>query len=194
MVQSLPQIVADQLGMRPEDVVVRAADTDAGGYDLGVGGGRTTVSLGAASAQAGDEVRRKLLDAAADMLETSPEDLVLADGHVEIAGAPSSRVTVLEVIAHANAASGPISGTGSFTAPGTGAMPGCAAGHIIEALDMPVFAVHECEVAVDPDTGHVEVLTTASCRMSAARSTRAPSTGRSRAGSCRAWATRCTRS
>jgi CO/xanthine dehydrogenase Mo-binding subunit len=25
-------------------------------------------------------------------------------------------------------------------------------------LDIPVFAVHDCEVAVDPDTGHVEVL------------------------------------
>ena len=29
---------------------------------------------------------------------------------------------------------------------------------MIEALDLPVFAVHECDVAVDPDTGHVEVL------------------------------------
>ena len=37
-------------------------------------------------------------------------------------------------------------------------MPGCAAGHFIEGLDIPVFAVHDCEVAVDPDTGHVEVL------------------------------------
>ena len=52
MVQSLPQIVADRLGLRPEDVIVRAADTDAGGFDIGVGGGRTTVSIGAASAQA----------------------------------------------------------------------------------------------------------------------------------------------
>jgi CO/xanthine dehydrogenase Mo-binding subunit len=158
LVQALPQIVADRLGMRPEDVVVRAADTDAGGYDMGVGGGRTTVSLGSASAMAGDEVRRKLLDAAADMLEASPEDLELADGFVSVVGAPASRVTVLQVIAHANATSGPISGTGAFTAPGTGAMPGCAAGHMIEALDLPVFAVHECDVAVDPDTGHVEVL------------------------------------
>lgn len=37
-------------------------------------------------------------------------------------------------------------------------MPGCAAGHFIDAIDIPVFAVHDCEVAVDPDTGHVEVL------------------------------------
>ena len=37
------------------------ADTDAAGYDVGVGGGRTTVSLGAASRAAAIEVRGKLL-------------------------------------------------------------------------------------------------------------------------------------
>ena len=66
---------------------------------------------------------------------------------------------------------------------------------MIEALDLPVFAVHECDVAVDPDTGHVEVLDyRRRAGRRAARSTRVRSTGRSRAGSCRAWATRCTRS
>ena len=52
MVQSLPQIVAAELGISPHDVIVRAADTDAAGFDLGVGGGRTTVSIGAASRSA----------------------------------------------------------------------------------------------------------------------------------------------
>ena len=37
-------------------------------------------------------------------------------------------------------------------------MSGCAMGHFIDALDIPVFVVHEAEVAVDADTGHVEVL------------------------------------
>ena len=64
MVQALPQIVAGVLGLRPEDVIVRTADTDGSGYDVGVGGGRTTVSLGAASLAASVEVRRKLLDVA----------------------------------------------------------------------------------------------------------------------------------
>ena len=47
-----------------------------------------------------------------------------------------------------------------MTAPAGGreAMAGCVGGHFIDAIDIPVFAVHECEVAVDPDTGHVEVL------------------------------------
>jgi CO/xanthine dehydrogenase Mo-binding subunit len=158
MMQSLPQIVAAALGLKPENVVVRTADTDAAGYDVGVGGGRTTVSLGAASLVACEEVRRKLLAVAADMLEAAPDDLVLRNGRVEITGAEGSGTTIAAVAQRAQAVVGPISGNGSFTGPGVAAMPGCAAGHFIEALDIPVFAVHDCEVAVDPETGHVEVL------------------------------------
>lgn len=158
MMQALPQIVANALGLRPEDVVVRPADTDASGYDVGVGGGRTTVSLGAASLAACDEVRQKLLTAAADMLEAAPEDLVLKNSRVEVVGIEGSGTTIAQVAERTQRLIGPISGSGSFMAPGVAAMPGCAAGHFIEALDIPVFAVHECEVAVDRETGQVEVL------------------------------------
>lgn len=158
MMQSLPQIVAAKLGLRPEDIVVKGADTDAAGFDVGVGGGRTTVSLGAAASSACDEVRRKLFQVASQMLQTSPERLVLRNGRVEIVGRNGAGATIADVAEHAQSLSGPISGSGSFTRPGVPAMPGCAAGHFLDAIDIPVFAVHECEVAVDPDTGHVEVL------------------------------------
>lgn len=158
MMQSLPQIVASTLGIAPESVIVRAADTDAAGYDVGVGGGRTTVSLGAASLSAAQEVRTKLLKVASDMIEAAPEDLVMRHGRIEIAGARGSGRTVAEVATCAQAKNGPVSGTGAFTGTGVAAMPGCVAGHFIDAIDIPVFAVHDCEVAVDPETGHVEVL------------------------------------
>jgi CO/xanthine dehydrogenase Mo-binding subunit len=158
LAQALPQIVADQLGIDPADVIVKAADTDAAGFDSGVGGGRTTVSLGAASAAACAEVRRKLFDAAADRLEAAPHDLELVDGMVGVRGSPSTRVPISEVVEHAHSTTGPISGSGAFTGPGAEALPGCAAGHMVDALDLPVFAVHECDVAVDPATGHVEIL------------------------------------
>lgn len=156
--QSLPQIVANALGIDPSRVVVKAADTDAAGFDLGVGGGRTTVSLGAASVAACADVRQKLLKVASEMLEVSVDDLVLRDGRVEIAGAPGSGVVLTKVLERAHKTVGPIAGSGSFTKPGVAAMPGCASGHFIDAIDIPVFAVHDCEVAVDRDTGHVEIL------------------------------------
>jgi len=156
--QAIPQIVADALQIPAEKVIIREADTDAAGYDAGVGGGRTTVSLGAAGAAAAADVKRKVLDLAANMLEASPTDLELDDGKVVVKGTPSVSVTISEVAAHAQATTGPISGSGSFTGIGNQAVSGCAAGHYVGALDLPVFAVHEADVAVDPLTGHVTVL------------------------------------
>ncbi|WP_137391031.1 xanthine dehydrogenase family protein molybdopterin-binding subunit [Rhodoligotrophos defluvii] len=158
MVQALPQIVAYELGLHPDQVVVRSADTDAAGFDLGVGGGRTTVSIGAASRAAAEDVRRKLLAVASEMLQTPPDRLKLASGRVEIAGKEGSGTSIAAVVQRAHEVIGPVVGSGAFTKPGVTAMPGCAAGHFIDALDLPVFAVHDCEVAVDPDTGHVEIL------------------------------------
>lgn len=158
MMQSLPQIVAGALGIRPQDVVVRQADTDAAGYDVGVGGGRQTVSLGAASLAAAEEVRAKLLAVAAQMLDARPDDLVMQNGRIEIAGPNGTGFGIAEVTARAQALFGPVGGTGASTRTGVPSMPGCVAGHFIDAIDIPVFAVHDCEVAVDRDTGHVEVL------------------------------------
>ena len=157
MMQSLPQIVASELGIDPDAVIVKAADTDASGRDLGVGGGRQTVSLGAASAQACAEVRRKLLAVAAELLQTDASRLVLKAGRVEAAGGSGGSVALVDVIARAEATVGPVSGSGAFTAPGVAAMPGCAAGHFIDAIDIPVFAVHDCELDIEIATGRIVV-------------------------------------
>jgi CO/xanthine dehydrogenase Mo-binding subunit len=103
-------------------------------------------------------VRHKLLSVASLLLQTDVTDLVLAAGRVEIRGRPGSGATIQTIVKEAEVAIGPIAGSGAFTAPGVAAMPGCAAGHFIDAIDVPVFAVHDCEVAVDPDTGCVEIL------------------------------------
>lgn len=158
MMQSLPQIVAAIIGIHPDDVIVKAADTDASGRDLGVGGGRTTVSVGAASKMAAERIRDQILDIASEMLQTPPSGLVLTGGRVEVASRPGSGMTIAQVVQRAEELFGPMSGTGNFTAPGVPALPGCAAGHFIDAIDIPIFNVHHCAVAVDPDTGHVEIL------------------------------------
>lgn len=83
---------------------------------------------------------------------------MLQGGRVEISGRPGSGMTIAKVVQHLHAVEGPVIGSGSFTKPGVAAMPGCAAGHFLDAIDIPVFNVHDCEVAVDRDTGHVEIL------------------------------------
>ena len=86
MMQSLPQMVAAELGIHPDEVIVKTADTDASGKDLGVGGGRTTVSIGAASTAACAEVKEKLLSVASEMLQTKLAKLVLANRNAINAG------------------------------------------------------------------------------------------------------------
>jgi CO/xanthine dehydrogenase Mo-binding subunit len=157
-VQAIPQIVATTLGIPVDSVVVMQADTDASGYDVGVGGGRSTVSLGAAAQEAAIDVREKLLDAAAHLMEVSARDLEIRDGVICVVGDPSMSRTVAEVATYAQGKRGPLIGNGAFTALGTECLPGCAAGHMIDALDIPIFTVHECDVAVNPATGVVRVL------------------------------------
>ena len=124
--------------------------------DLGVGGGRQTVSLGAASTAACAEVRRKLLAVAGELLQTDASQLVLKKGRVVVVHGGGS-IALTDVIARAEATQGPVSGSGAFTAPGVAAMPGCAAGHFIDAIDIPVFAVHDCEVDIEVATGRIVV-------------------------------------
>ncbi|MCB1440700.1 MAG: molybdopterin-dependent oxidoreductase, partial [Nitratireductor sp.] len=157
MMQSLPQIIASELGIEPDAVIVKSADTDASGRDLGVGGGRQTVSLGAASAAACADVREKVLAVASELLQAEASRLVLKDGRVEFRDGAGGSVKLTDVIARAEATVGPVSGSGAFTAPGVAAMPGCAAGHFIDAIDIPVFAVHDCELDVEIATGRVVV-------------------------------------
>jgi hypothetical protein len=48
-------------------------------------------------------VRKKLLKVASEMIEAAPDDLVMRNGRIEIAGAPGSGRSVAEVAAHAGA-------------------------------------------------------------------------------------------
>ena len=56
-VMALPLLVAEELGMRPEDFSILAQDTDAGGWDAGASGSQTTFNNGRAVIEAAREVR-----------------------------------------------------------------------------------------------------------------------------------------
>jgi aerobic carbon-monoxide dehydrogenase large subunit len=74
------QIVAEELGIPPEDVQVRHGDTDKSPYGLGTYGSRSTPVSGAAVAVVSRKVRDKAREIAATMLETNPQDLAWEKG------------------------------------------------------------------------------------------------------------------
>ncbi len=155
-VMALPLLVADVLGMRPDDFAILYQDTDAGPWDKGASGSQTTFNNGRAVIAAAGEIRDELLGLAADHLEASRDDLELAAGHVSVKGSPDRSVAIARL-----AASGTIIGKGSAEAPTKPPAPdaqGCAGrlGH--ESFLAPQLFTHAARVRVDPDTGVVRVL------------------------------------
>ena len=154
----VPQIVAEVLGLPAENVRVSEPDTDLTGYDAGSQGGRTTQVVGNAALMAAEEVRAKLIEMGAQMLQAEPDQLELSEGSIRIVGKPESRMTVSEVATAATFSTGPIQGTGRALIGPVPYNPSCASGMLFPFFATPTYHVHFAEVEVDPVTGNVKVL------------------------------------
>jgi CO/xanthine dehydrogenase Mo-binding subunit len=96
------QIVAQELGVPLDDVVVTTGDTRRFGYAVGTFASRAAVMSGNAVALAARNVRRKALRIAADALECSADDLDIVDGVVQVKGDPSSAMALSTVAVLSN--------------------------------------------------------------------------------------------
>jgi aerobic carbon-monoxide dehydrogenase large subunit len=134
------QLTAAALGLAVDDVVVARSDTAAGpGEGTGTFASRSAVSGGGAVLAAADELRTRVLQAAADMLEAATADLELHDGGVSVRGSPSRGVRLTELAA--SSANG-LAASATFDPPRT----------------VYPYATHACVVEVDPDTAGVRIL------------------------------------
>src|SRR6201981_1738939 len=95
------QIVAEELGIPPEDVEVRHGDTDRTPYGLGTYGSRSTPVSGAAVAVVSRRGRDKARLTAATMLETRPEDLAWEKGRWYVKGDPEKGAMIEEISEYA---------------------------------------------------------------------------------------------
>src|SRR5581483_3133549 len=91
------QIVADELGLPPDDITVQEGDTDNTPYGLGTYASRSTPTAGAATAVVTRKVREKAKRIAANMLECAPEDLEWERGRFYVKGSPDKSKTIQEV-------------------------------------------------------------------------------------------------
>src|SRR5580693_8898017 len=96
------QIVADRLGVHPDQVKLRQGDTDLASYGWGTWGSRSVVIGGGAARRAADQVASQLRQVAAHLLEASPADVELAEGTARIRGDEGAAIPIFEVarIAH----------------------------------------------------------------------------------------------
>jgi aerobic carbon-monoxide dehydrogenase large subunit len=91
------QIVADRLGVHPDQVRLRQGDTDLASYGWGTWGSRSVVIGGGAAGRAAEIVAGQLRKVAASLLEASPADVELAGGMARIRGDASAAVPIPEM-------------------------------------------------------------------------------------------------
>jgi carbon-monoxide dehydrogenase large subunit len=96
------QIVADQLGVEPKDVLVTTGDTQAFNWGMGTYASRAATIAGSAMHLAAVKVREKARQVAAELFEASPDDIELADGKVFVRDAPHRALTLGQVAISAN--------------------------------------------------------------------------------------------
>jgi aerobic carbon-monoxide dehydrogenase large subunit len=147
----LAQIVADSFGADVKDIRVVTGDTTTIAIGIGASASRQAVTAGSSAHVASQEVREKVLNIAAHILEASEEDLDIADGKVSVRGVPGMEVSLADVAAAT-------AGTAGYALPG-GVTPGLEA-DAAEIFDEMTYSggTHVVEVEVDIDTGAVEIL------------------------------------
>ncbi len=91
---TMAQILADQLGVRFEDIIVLHGDTDSAPYGGGTGGSRSGPIGGGAALVAGRQMRERLVKYAASLLEAGEEDIELGDGKAWVAGVPERYISI----------------------------------------------------------------------------------------------------
>jgi aerobic carbon-monoxide dehydrogenase large subunit len=91
------QIVAEELGISPDDIEVVQGDTDQTPFGLGTYGSRSTPVSGAATAVVARKVRERARIVAAAMLEVSPGDLEWEKGRFHVKGDPAAARTMSEI-------------------------------------------------------------------------------------------------
>ena len=85
----LVQIIAEELGLRIEDVEIKRVDTAVTPCDAGSYGSRVTVLAGEAAQKAARDVKEQLAKFAAEKWEADPNDIVFKNGQVFVKGSPN---------------------------------------------------------------------------------------------------------
>lgn len=156
-ITTLCQIAAEELGLRADQVRMTYADTETVPFDAPSHASRVTYSSGTAVKAAAANVKKRVLEVAAVMLEESTDQLEVRDGHVHSKGS-ARKLSIAEVVQRAESPF--VQMTAEGPKPTTIAEKGTIIG--LSSLAPPSnpspSSVEFVEVEVDTETGQVKVL------------------------------------
>jgi CO/xanthine dehydrogenase Mo-binding subunit len=136
----LRQLVADHMKVSIEQVRATIGDTDTAPRDSGMRASRMTYVAGNAIVQACEQLKKRLLEQAARLLECRVEDIDFAGGRFFLRDDPGQQLSLRRVVAQANEKLA-VTVYEDFPYP----------------EDISYICAQVAEVEVDPDTGAVQV-------------------------------------
>jgi CO/xanthine dehydrogenase Mo-binding subunit len=156
----LAMIVAEELGLTVDRVVVINSDTAIKPWDVGAHASRTTFIAGNAALLAARDLKGKLLALAASVMDERAEDLELAEGRVRVKGRHDRSMEYERVVRAAHFREGGRTLVAeAFYDPPSEMLSKDLRGNVSAAYG---FAAQAVLVEVDPSTGRTEVLKIAS--------------------------------
>ncbi|MGH9862795.1 MAG: xanthine dehydrogenase family protein molybdopterin-binding subunit [Candidatus Acidiferrales bacterium] len=145
---SFAQVVAEELCLTPDDVVVLHGDTLVVPYGIGTFGSRATAVGGTALYRALQKLKQKMTRLAAHLLGVAPEQIVFRDGVFSVKGKARLKKTLQEIVGAAYTAK---------TLP-VDFEPGLEATTFYEPSNFTFpFGTHACVVEVMPETGDIHI-------------------------------------
>jgi CO/xanthine dehydrogenase Mo-binding subunit len=137
-------MAAEAYGIAPEKVRIITGDTATAAYAGSAGGSKATYTVGPAVIKAAQDARQQTVLIAAEELEADPADIEIVDGRVQVRGVPDKAIALGEIAQKTMRFGGkyaPVVGNGRHA----------------ETKAAPGFCAQLAEVAVDEETGEVQV-------------------------------------
>ncbi len=147
-------LVAEELGMKVEDVRVVAADTDLCPVDLGAYSSRVTFMVGNACIDAARKLRKQIVTAVAGRWQVDEARVRMLEGAVIDLQDPAKSLSTAEAFHIAEEAYDTLGSTGSYNTPKLG---GDYRGGTIGASPAYSFTAHVVELEVDEETGRITI-------------------------------------
>ncbi len=139
---SIAMQAAEVLGIPAESVNPTVVDTNSIGYTAVTGGSRTTYATGYAAYEAAQDVVKQMIGRAAKLWDVDEANVQFTDGEFSSINGKEEQISFRDLSARLGETGGPVVGRATMNPAGAGG----------------AFATHVVDVAVDEETGKVEIL------------------------------------
>ena len=139
---AIAQMFAETLGLKIEDVIPSVGDTDSVGFTSNTGGSGVAFKTGWVAFETANDIKRQMIKRAAMVWETDESQVEYVDGGLQHKTDSDLKMTFKEMATMMPQTGGPVVGRANMN-------PGGSAGS---------YASNIVDVAVDPETGKVEIL------------------------------------